>query len=68
MHTSSLRIAPHSAKGHGHDPGTVASNLEEHGHGEVEVLLGRVAPNLGRLGVVGRAKVGGGDPDDGPVG
>ena len=51
----------------GDDAGAVLGDLEEHGHGEVEVGPGRVAPAaiVGGESVVGRAEVGGGDEDGG---
>ena len=43
-------------------------DLDEHRHGQVEVLQGRVAPVPRRLAVVGRAEVGGGYGDGAGVG
>lgn len=53
------------SEGNGHDSGSVLSDLEERRLGQVEVLEGRVAPAavVVRQGVVGRAKVCGGDGD-----
>ncbi|URE23233.1 hypothetical protein MUK42_03227 [Musa troglodytarum] len=53
--------------GDGDDAGAVFGDLEEDGHGEVEVGAGRVAPPavVGGESVVGRAEVGGGDEDGG---
>lgn len=55
------------AKGDGYDTGSILGDLEEHGHGEVEVGAGRVAPPtiVGGEGEVGWAEVGGGDKDGG---
>jgi hypothetical protein len=55
------------AVGDGDDAGAVLRDVEEHGHGEVEVGAGRVAPPavVGGQRVVGRAEVGGGDVDGG---
>ena len=49
----------------GHDAGFILSDLEEHGHGEVEVGPRRVAPAavVAGKGKVGRAKIRGGDDD-----
>lgn len=51
----------------GNNAGTVLGDLEEHGHGEVEVWSWWVAPAAIITGqsVVWRAKVGGGDEDGG---
>ncbi|BAS87106.1 Os03g0822033, partial [Oryza sativa Japonica Group] len=63
----SLLPARHPAVGDGDDAGAVLGDVEEHGHGEVEVGARRVAPAavVGGEGVVGRAEVGGGDEDGG---
>jgi hypothetical protein len=55
------------AVGDGDDAGAVLCDVEEHGHGEVEVGAGRVAPPavVGGERVVRRAEVGGGDVDGG---
>ncbi|RWW08953.1 hypothetical protein GW17_00027587 [Ensete ventricosum] len=51
----------------GDDAGAVLGDLEEHGHGEVEVGAGRIAPPAIVRGerVVGRAEVGSRDEDGG---
>jgi hypothetical protein len=56
------------AVGDGDDAGAVLGDVEEHGHGEVEVRAGRVAPAavVGGERVVWRAEVGGRDQDGGP--
>ncbi|RWW00135.1 hypothetical protein GW17_00036925 [Ensete ventricosum] len=53
------------AVGDGDNAGAVLGDLEEHGHGEVEVGAGRVAPAavIGGESVVGGAEVGGRDED-----
>ena len=61
------------SEGHGHDPGTVLSDLEEGGLGQVKMLEGRVAsPSVVvSEGVVWRAEVGGSDhngPREAPPG
>jgi hypothetical protein len=55
------------AVGDGDDAGAVLGDVEEHGHGEVEVGAGRVAPAavVGGQRVVGRAEVGGRHQDGG---
>lgn len=57
-----MRLPP---VGDGDDAGAVLGDLEEHGHGEVEVGPGGVAPAAIVVGegVVGGAKVGGRDQD-----
>lgn len=52
-----------SAVPHGDDPGSGYCDLREHGHGEIEVLLRRVAPDACCLRVVCRAEVGCGHND-----
>lgn len=49
----------------GDDAGAVLGDLEEHGHGEIEVRSGRVAPTAIVAGesIVWRAKIGGGYED-----
>jgi len=49
----------------GDNAGTILCDFKEHGHGEVEVLSGRVAPAAIVAGesVVRRAEVCGGDED-----
>ncbi|CAA7389706.1 unnamed protein product [Spirodela intermedia] len=61
----STRLKP--AVSDGDDAGTVLGDLEEHGHGEVEVGTRRVAPAaiVGGEGKVRGAEVGGGDEDGG---
>jgi hypothetical protein len=61
-----LSVLP--AVGDGDDAGAVLGDVEEHGHGEVEVRAGRVAPAavVGGERVVWRAEVGGRDQDGGP--
>nr|ACN26735.1 unknown [Zea mays] len=63
---SVLSVLP--AVGDGDDAGAVLGDVEEHGHGEVEVRAGRVAPAavVGGERVVWRAEVGGRDQDGGP--
>ena len=54
----------------GDDSGTVLGDLEEHGHGQVEVCARRVAPATVVVGkrVVWWAKVGGRDENRGTAG
>ena len=54
----------------GNNPGAVLSDLEKHGHGEVEVGTRRVAPTAIVAGksIVRGAEVGGGDEDGGATG
>ena len=61
-----VKISP--AVAYGNNSGMVLGDLEEHGHGEVEVGARRVAPAaiVAGKGEVGRAEVGGGDDDGRP--
>ena len=53
----------------GDNAGAVLGDSEEHGHGEVEMGAGRVAPAAVVVGegVVGRAEIGGGHHYGGPA-